>query len=124
VEQLLQEFQLSSLSLRKGQLLSGGERRRVEIARSLAGDPKFILLDEPFAGVDPISIDDIHVVINLLKKRGVGVLITDHNVRETFKVCNRSYIVNNGMICTEGTPKEIMDNEFAKKIYLGDKFLL
>ncbi len=104
--------------------LSGGERRRVEIARALANDPKFILLDEPFAGVDPISVGEIKTIIQHLKKRGLGVLITDHNVRETLDVCGRAYIVESGKLLAQGSPAEILSNEQVKKVYLGENFKL
>jgi lipopolysaccharide export system ATP-binding protein len=104
--------------------LSGGERRRVEIARALATRPRFILLDEPFAGVDPISVLDIQHLIGHLQKLGIGVLITDHNVRETLKICDRAYILNDGKILASGTPAEILYNEEVKKVYLGEDFRL
>jgi lipopolysaccharide export system ATP-binding protein len=102
--------------------LSGGERRRSEIARALASDPKFILLDEPFAGIDPISVIDIQEIIKNLKENNIGILITDHNVRETLDVCDRSYILNNSKIIAEGKSKEILENEKVKQVYLGDNF--
>ena len=102
--------------------LSGGERRRVEIARALASSPKFMLLDEPFAGVDPISVGDIKQIIRQLCQQNIGVLITDHNVRETLDICSRSYIVNKGEILCHGTPKEVLDNEQVKQVYLGYEF--
>ncbi|MGE8609999.1 MAG: ATP-binding cassette domain-containing protein, partial [Acinetobacter baumannii] len=105
-----------------GMSVSGGERRRAEIARALAADPKFMLLDEPFAGVDPISVGDIKDIIQTLKDRGIGVLITDHNVRETLAICERAYIVSEGSVIAEGTPQEILDNEQVRKVYLGDDF--
>lgn len=104
--------------------LSGGERRRVEIARALAANPKFILLDEPFAGVDPISVIDIKKIIEQLKSRGLGVLITDHNVRETLDVCEHAYIVSHGNLIAEGTPAEILDNQQVRAVYLGEQFRL
>ena len=107
-----------------GQSLSGGERRRVEIARALAANPKFILLDEPFAGVDPISVIDIKKIIKDLRDRGLGVLITDHNVRETLDVCERAYIVSSGKMIATGTPTEIMNNKLVKDVYLGADFQL
>ena len=104
--------------------VSGGERRRAEIARALAADPKFMLLDEPFAGVDPISVGDIKDIIQTLKSRGIGVLITDHNVRETLAICEKAYIVSEGSVIAEGTPQEILDNEQVRKVYLGDDFVV
>ena len=104
--------------------VSGGERRRCEIARSLASNPKFILLDEPFAGVDPISVGDIKEVIIKLKQRGIGVLITDHNVRETLAICEHAYIVSEGQIIAAGTPEHILDNELVRKVYLGENFMV
>ncbi|ADQ13901.1 LPS export ABC transporter ATP-binding protein [Halanaerobium hydrogeniformans] len=119
---LLEEFHIEGLRDRKGFQLSGGERRRVEIARSLAADPDFILLDEPFAGVDPIAVNDIQDIIRYLKKRGLGVLITDHSVRETLSITDRAYIMHEGKILFSGTSEEISENELARKFYLGDKF--
>ena len=104
--------------------VSGGERRRAEIARALAADPKFMLLDEPFAGVDPISVGDIKDIIQTLKERDIGVLITDHNVRETLAICEKAYIVSEGSVIAEGTPQEILDNEQVRKVYLGDDFVV
>jgi len=121
-DNLLEEFHISSLRNSKGSSLSGGERRRLEIARALALEPKFILLDEPFAGVDPISVIDIKHIIHQLSKRNIGVLITDHNVRETLDICNRAYIVSEGMIIAEGTPKEILKNKQVREVYLGEHF--
>jgi len=123
-EELLQEFHITHIRNSKGMVLSGGERRRVEIARALANDPDFILLDEPFAGVDPISVSDIKQTIRHLKDRGIGVLITDHNVRETLDICERSYIVSEGKILAEGTPDIIMSNNAVRNAYLGDDFRL
>ena len=121
---LLEEFHITHIQKSLGMSLSGGERRRVEIARALANDPKFILLDEPFAGVDPISVGEIKTIIQQLKERGLGVLITDHNVRETLDVCERAYIVESGKLLAEGSPEEILDNEQVKKVYLGENFKL
>jgi lipopolysaccharide export system ATP-binding protein len=104
--------------------LSGGERRRVEIARALAANPKFILLDEPFAGVDPISVGDIKHIIQQLKERGIGVLITDHNVRETLDVCEKAYIVSHGELIASGTSSQVLENKKVKEVYLGEEFKL
>lgn len=123
-EKLLEEFHISHIRDSIGQSLSGGERRRVEIARALAANPKFILLDEPFAGVDPISVIDIKNIIKHLRDRGLGVLITDHNVRETLDVCERAYIVNKGHLIAEGSPNDILSNEYVKRVYLGNAFRL
>lgn len=122
LEELLQEFHISHLRSSLGMSLSGGERRRVEIARALAVNPKFLLLDEPFAGIDPISIADIQRIITYLSERGLGILITDHNVRETLGSCDRAYIVNDGRIIAEGTPEQILANEHVRDIYLGNQF--
>ena len=122
--ELLEEFQVTHLKDNLGQSLSGGERRRVEIARALAANPKFILLDEPFAGVDPISIIEIKRIIENLRDRGLGVLITDHNVRETLDVCERAYIVSHGHLIAEGTPQEVLADEHVKRVYLGEEFRL
>ena len=124
VDQLLEEFSVTKLRGNSGQSLSGGERRRVEIARALAANPKFILLDEPFAGVDPISVSEIKQIITHLKDRGIGVLITDHNVRETLDVCEKSYIVNAGQIIAQGTAQDVLNNEKVKSVYLGKDFSL
>lgn len=124
LEQLLEEFQITHLRDSLGISLSGGERRRLEIARSLATDPEFILLDEPFAGVDPISVLEIQKIIRHLVERGIGVLITDHNVRETLGICHRAYILSEGCILTSGTPDEILSNEQARRVYLGENFRL
>lgn len=121
---LLEEFHVAHVRERKGTELSGGERRRVEIARCLALEPKFILLDEPFAGVDPIAVADIQGIIEYLRKRGIGILITDHNVRETLRIVDRAYILNNGEILLEGDRDKIANDELAKKFYLGDNFTL
>lgn len=124
LEELLTEFSLTGVRNNLGMSLSGGERRRVEIARALAIEPKFILLDEPFAGVDPISVIDIKRIIQLLTKRGIGVLITDHNVRETLAICDRAYIVNDGGILMAGTAEEILANQKVRDVYLGEEFQL
>ena len=121
---LLNELGIEHIRKNSAISLSGGERRRVEIARCLATNPKFILLDEPFAGIDPIAVLDIQKIIKFLSSRGIGVLITDHSVRETLGICNRAYIVNQGKIFTSGTPNEIVDNENVKNIYLGQDFSL
>jgi len=123
-DRLLNDFRLTHVAGSYGYALSGGERRRVEIARALVLEPKFILLDEPFAGIDPISVLDIQDLIVALKERGIGVLISDHNVRETLGVCERAYILNEGCILEEGTPDEIAASPRARAIYLGEKFRL
>ncbi len=122
IERLLSEMGLEELRQQKGSSLSGGERRRVEVARALATDPEFILLDEPFAGVDPISVSELQGIINGLKRRGIGVFLSDHNVRETLTVCDQAYILNKGDVIEYGTPEEIAKSEKAKKIYLGEDF--
>ena len=119
--ELLADFKITHIKDSLGMSVSGGERRRAEIARALAADPKFMLLDEPFAGVDPISVGDIKDIITTLKDRGIGVLITDHNVRETLAICEHAYIVSEGALLAEGTPEEIL-NETVRKVYLGDDF--
>ena len=124
LEKLLDEFQISHLAKNKGMSLSGGERRRVEIARTLAANPQFILLDEPFAGVDPISVNDIKNIIRQLRDKGIGILITDHNVRETLDICERAYIVGEGRVIAEGIPSYILQHDQVKKTYLGDHFSL
>ncbi|MFT7223895.1 MAG: lipopolysaccharide export system ATP-binding protein [Cellvibrionaceae bacterium] len=124
LEKLLQEFHITHIRNSLGISLSGGERRRVEIARALATEPSFILLDEPFAGVDPISVNDIKKIITLLKNRGIGVLITDHNVRETLAICEIAYIVSEGHILAEGDAEAIMSNQAVREVYLGDQFRL
>ena len=123
-QNLLEQFHIEHIADRLGETLSGGERRRTEIARALATRPRFILLDEPFAGVDPLSVLDLQVTIQQLSKLGIGVLVTDHNVRDTLKICHRAYIVNEGSIIAEGTPKAILDNEQVQKVYLGSRFRL
>ncbi|MFP8967089.1 LPS export ABC transporter ATP-binding protein [Pokkaliibacter sp. CJK22405] len=121
-ESLMQEFHISHIKDSLGMSLSGGERRRVEIARALAMDPDFILLDEPFAGVDPISVTDIQQIIRHLKERGIGVLITDHNVRETLAICDHAYIVSDGHILAEGDAETILQHEQVRQVYLGENF--
>ena len=121
---LLEEFHITHIRDSLGVSLSGGERRRVEIARALATEPNFILLDEPFAGVDPISVNDIKQIITHLKNRGIGVLITDHNVRETLAICDKAYIVSEGHIIAAGTPSNVLQNEKVRSVYLGDEFVL
>jgi len=124
LKSLLQEFHISHLHKSLGMSLSGGERRRVEIARALATEPAFILLDEPFAGVDPISVVDIKQIIRHLKSKGIGVLITDHNVRETLDICEKAYIVGEGRLIAEGAPAAILENPLVKEVYLGHEFRL
>ena len=124
LEELLKEFHLAHLRKNLGMSLSGGERRRTEIARALASEPRFVLLDEPFAGVDPISVGDIRRIIKHLSKLGIGVLITDHNVRETLGICDRAYIVNDGRIIAEGEPAHILDDEHVRAVYLGEDFTM
>lgn len=124
MEKLLDEFGINRLRDRKGYQLSGGERRRVEIARALAAEPSFILLDEPFAGVDPIAVCDIQNIISYLKDRGLGVLITDHNVRETLTIIDRAYIMYEGKILLSGSSEEVASSEVARKFYLGERFTM
>jgi len=124
LNQLLDQLNLNDIRGTDGISLSGGERRRVEIARTLAMEPKFILLDEPFAGVDPISVIDIQRIIKNLSNDGIGILITDHNVRETLKICTRGYIVNDGSLIASGNPEQILSNSEVKKVYLGENFIL
>ena len=122
LESLLQELQISHLRSNPAMSLSGGERRRVEIARALASQPKFILLDEPFAGVDPIAVGEIQRIVRFLKDREIGVLITDHNVRETLGICDYAYIISEGKVLASGEPSSIIDNEAVRKVYLGENF--
>lgn len=122
LESLLAEFHIGHIRNNKGMSLSGGERRRTEIARALATEPRFILLDEPFAGVDPISVSDIKAIITHLKQKGIGVLLTDHNVRETLDICEKAYIVSEGQIIAEGTSEEILGNQKVREVYLGYQF--
>jgi len=124
IDSLLDDFSVSALRQSKGGTLSGGERRRVEIARSLCMDPDFILLDEPFAGVDPIAVEEIQSIVNSLKQRNIGVLITDHNVRETLSITDRSYLLFNGQILKSGTSEFLANDEEARRLYLGEKFKL
>jgi lipopolysaccharide export system ATP-binding protein len=121
-DELLEEFHVKHLKDSAGQALSGGERRRVEIARALATEPAFILLDEPFAGVDPISVTDIKQIINHLRDRGIGILITDHNVRDTLDICEKAYIVGEGHIIASGSTEEVLGNEHVRQVYLGEQF--
>lgn len=122
LEQLIKDFGLNHIRKSKGRSLSGGERRRVEIARCLALEPSFVLLDEPFAGVDPLAVSDIQKIIIQLKEKDIGVLITDHNVRETLGIVDRAYIMNSGELLVSGSPEEIINNEVARKFYLGEEF--
>ncbi|HKL44839.1 MAG TPA: LPS export ABC transporter ATP-binding protein [Roseovarius sp.] len=122
LEQLLSEFSIEHLRRAPAMALSGGERRRVEIARCLAANPKYLLLDEPFAGVDPISVGDIRHLVADLRKRGIGVLITDHNVRETLEIVDRAYILHDGKVLMSGSPKDVVENENVRRVYLGDSF--
>ena len=122
LDNLLQELQIAHLRKNPAMSLSGGERRRVEIARALASEPKFILLDEPFAGVDPIAVGEIQRIVKFLKDRQIGVLITDHNVRETLGICDHAYIISDGTVLAAGKPESIIDNEAVRKVYLGENF--
>ena len=122
LEKLLDEFNITHIRKNKGMSLSGGERRRTEIARTLATDPKFILPDEPFAGVDPISVSDIKAIIQQLKDRGIGILLTDHNVRETLDICEKAYIVSEGQLIAEGDAETILGNDKVRQVYLGEQF--
>jgi len=124
IDQLLEDFGLAGLRHQRAETLSGGERRRLEVARSLAIDPTFILLDEPFAGIDPLAVIDLQRLISHLKSLGIGVLITDHNVRETLKITDRAYIIKDGKIFATGDPVELSDNEDVRRIYLGEDFRL
>ena len=124
LDELITKFDLKSFLNTEGIQLSGGERRRVEIARALALKPKFLLLDEPFAGIDPLSVIDIQEIIKDLSKDNIGILITDHNVRETLKICDKSYVVNSGQVLASGKSKDLIKNEIVKKVYLGEKFKL
>jgi lipopolysaccharide export system ATP-binding protein len=124
LESLMSDLHITAIRDNRGDSLSGGERRRVEIARALACEPRFMLLDEPFAGVDPLSVTDIQRIIQFLSDRGIGVLITDHNVRETLGICDRAYIVSDGHIIAEGTPEAILDNQRVREVYLGHDFSL
>ena len=123
-ESLLDEFGLMQIRKNRGDLLSGGERRRTEIARALATDPKFVLLDEPFAGVDPIAVEDIQKIIAHLRKKNIGILITDHNVQETLAITNKTYLMFEGNIMKEGSPEELAKDEMVRKVYLGKNFEL
>ncbi|MCS7244393.1 MAG: LPS export ABC transporter ATP-binding protein [Candidatus Calescibacterium sp.] len=124
IEELLEEFGLKNVRKNLGYTLSGGERRKVEIARTMIINPKFLLLDEPFSGVDPITIEQIQKIIHLLKQKNIGIIITDHNVYETLRIVDRAYIISNGEVIVQGTKKEIAENELARKYYLGEKFQL
>ena len=123
-ESLLEEFSLTSIRKNRGDLLSGGERRRTEIARALATDPKFLLLDEPFAGVDPVAVEDIQKIVAHLKKKNIGILITDHNVQETLAITDRTYLMFEGKILKAGKPEDLANDEIVRKVYLGQNFEL
>jgi len=123
VEDLLEKFNIEAIRKRKGINLSGGERRRVEIARALVPKPKFLFLDEPFAGVDPVNVNDIKELVRVLKKENIGVLITDHNVKETLDICDRAYVLKDGEMLSHGSPKEIVNDENVRKYYLGEEFV-
>ena len=124
MESLLEEFGLNHIRKNRGDLLSGGERRRTEIARALATDPKFVLLDEPFAGVDPVAVEDIQRIVAHLKKKNIGILITDHNVQETLAITDKTYLMFEGSILKAGTPEELAADEMVRKVYLGQNFEL
>ncbi|MBS0582248.1 MAG: LPS export ABC transporter ATP-binding protein [Proteobacteria bacterium] len=122
LDSLLDELQIAHIAKSKGQALSGGERRRVEITRALAANPRYMLLDEPFAGIDPISVDEIQRIVRQLKARGIGILITDHNVRETLGICDRAYIMSEGAVLAKGPPEDVLANKQVREVYLGTKF--
>ncbi|MBN8886466.1 MAG: LPS export ABC transporter ATP-binding protein [Rudaea sp.] len=122
LESLLDELQIAHIAKSKGQALSGGERRRVEITRALAAKPRFMLLDEPFAGIDPISVVEIQRIVRQLKERGIGILITDHNVRETLGICDRAYIMSDGAVLAKGSPEDVLANKQVREVYLGKEF--
>ncbi|MCD6120189.1 LPS export ABC transporter ATP-binding protein [bacterium] len=124
LDDLLEEFNIEQIRKSKAYVLSGGERRRTEVARALAGNPDFLLLDEPFTGIDPITIESLKDIISHLKEKGLGVLITDHNVRETLDICDRAYVLLDGQVLVEGTPEQISENELARKYFLGERFKL
>lgn len=122
IEELLEEFNIKHLRRQKAYVLSGGEQRRVEVARSLAGNPDFILLDEPFTGIDPITIESLQQIVSSLREKGLGVMVTDHNVREALSICDRAYILLDGKVLVQGTPSEVAANELARKYFLGERF--